>query len=278
MRILTWLLAVLVMLAPVALRAAEPQIPNLWDLKERLQKPPLTGLQRLRFLTTIDFPPFSYLDAGGRLTGFHVDLARRICGELDISEICQIQALPWSELDGALRSGGGEAILAGIATTAEARQTYAFSRPYLQFPARFVMPRAGALSEPLHSQLAGKRIGVIAGSAHERMLRAYFADVQLVTYSRDTWLLEDVRLGKLDGAFGDGMRLAFWLSGSDSAACCRFAGGPYLAPEFLGAGLTIAVLPENAVLADAFNFALREMQAKGTFAELYLRYFPLSFY
>jgi len=257
---------------------AEPNIPSFWDMKERLPKPDLEGLQRLRFLTTVDFPPFNYLDAGGRLTGFHVDLARRICAELGILDRCQIQALPWSELDAALSGGQGEAILAGLAVTAETRQKYAFSRPYLQFPARFAMPKASVMAEPLFGRLVGKRIGVIAGSAHEKMLRAYFTGARPVTYQRAEWLHEDLRAGKLDGAFDDGMRLAFWLSGSDSAGCCRFAGGPYLAPEFLGSGLAIAAAPDDALLAGAFNYALRELQAKGVFAELYLRYFPLSFF
>ena len=74
------------------------------------------------------------------------------------------------------------------------------------------------------------------------------------------------------------MRLSFWLAGNDSAGCCRFAGGPYMAPNQLGHGLAIAVPHGNPQLADAFNYALRELQANGGFAELYLRYFPVSFY
>lgn len=261
-----------------ATNAAEPTIPNFWDLKERLPKPELDGVERLRFLTTVDFPPFNYLDPDGRLSGFHVDLARRICAELNILDKCQIQALPWNELDGALTAGDGEAIIAGIAITAENREKYVFSRPYLKFPARFIMPKASAAQEPLVKNLAEKRIGVLAASAHERMLRTLFPATKVVTYTRPEWMYEDLRDARIDGAFGDGMRFAFWLSGADSKGCCRFAGGPYLSDAYLGQGLAIAVRPDNAILADAFNYALREIQAKGEFAELYLRHFPLSFY
>jgi polar amino acid transport system substrate-binding protein len=68
------------------------------------------------------------------------------------------------------------------------------------------------------------------------------------------------------------------LSGPDAADCCRFAGGPYLAPDYLGSGLAIAVMPANEKLAAAFDAALQQISAKGIFAELYLRYFPVSFY
>lgn len=265
-------------LASGSVRAAEPQIPMFWDAKERLPKPDLSGLARLRFLTTTDFPPFNFLDGEGRLSGFHVDLARAICAELDIADKCQIQAIPWAELDGMLQSGQGEAILAGVAVTAESRLKYAFSRPYLRFPARFIMPKATAASEPVFEKLQGKRVGVIAGSAHERMLRANFPGVKIVTYSRQDWMLQDLKAAKIAAGFGDGMRLGFWLAGSEAAGCCRYAGGAYLAPEYLGSGLAIATRAGEPALAAAFDAALHQIAVKGVFAELYLRYFPVSFF
>ena len=255
-----------------------PVIPNYWDEKERLPKPDLSGVERLRFLTTIDFPPFNFLDAEGKLNGFHVELARAICRELDIVPRCQIQGLPWSELDEAMAARQGEALISGIAITAQSLERYAFSRPYLRFPARFIVAKSRRETVPFEQSLSGARIGVQTGSAHELMLRSYFPQVQPVTYSRLEWLYGDLRNGKLDGAFGDGMRFSFWLAGADSANCCRFAGGPYIAPEFLGQGLAIAARKEDTVLAQAFDYALREITVKGIFAELYLKYFPISFY
>lgn len=273
-------LVVLCALAAFAVpaRADEPQVPVFWDAKERLPKPDLSALERLRFLTTTDFPPFNFLDASGRLSGLHVDLARAICAELGITDKCQIQALPWGELDQALQKGDGEAIIAGIAVTQETRAKYAFSRPYLQFPARFVMPKETTVSEPIYDKIKGMSIGVIAGSAHERMLRDYFPDVKVVVYPSQERLFGDLKAGKIAGAFGDGMRFGFWLAGAEAANCCRFAGGPYLAPEYLGTGLAIAVKADDPALADAFNYALHAISVKGSFAELYLRYFPVSFY
>lgn len=259
-------------------RAAEPQVPVLWDTKERLPKPDLSALPRLRFLTTTDFPPFNFLDGAGKLSGFHIDLARAICAELSIVEKCQIQALPWVELEGALQKGEGEAIIAGIAATPQSRSTYAFSRPYLQFPARFIMPKSTAFAEPIFDRLRSKRVGVLAGSAHERMLRDYFNMVQIVSFDGPEALYSDLKAGKIDAAFGDGMRFAFWLGGSDAAGCCRFAGGPYLAPEYLGTGMAVATRADNPALAAAIDYALQEVSMKGTFAEFYLRYFPVSFF
>lgn len=272
------LACLLAVAAGVPAGAVGPTIPNYWDEKERLPRPDLSSVARVRFLMTLDFPPFSYLDGQNRLTGFHVELARAICRELDILPRCQIQALPWEELDTALEKGEGEALIAGTPINAETRQRYIFTRPHLRFPARFVVPEGKPLAEPLYRGVANKRIGVLASSAHEAMLRSYFPAARPVTFTRPEWMMEALRKGTLDGVFGDGMRLSFWLAGSGAGGCCRFAGGPYLAPEFLGAGLAIAVRPENELLVQAFDHALREIAAKGTFAELYLKYFPVSFY
>ncbi|HEY4192901.1 MAG TPA: transporter substrate-binding domain-containing protein [Mesorhizobium sp.] len=252
--------------------------PILWDAKERLPKPDLSGLARLRFLTTTDFAPLNFLDRDGRLSGFHIDLARAICAKLEIVEKCQIQALPWPELDGALQRDEGEAIIAGIAVTPESRAKYAFSRAYLRFPARFIMARQSLVGEPLYENLKTRRVGVIAGSAHERMLRDYFGGVEIVALAGPEELYAAVKTGAVDAGFGDGMRLAIWLAGPQAAGCCRFAGGPYLAPEYLGEGLAIAAKADNPALAAAFDYALQEISRDGTFAELYLRYFPVGFY
>jgi len=269
---------VLAIVAWVPTNAAEPQVPVFWDAKEPLVKPDLSALARMRFLTTTDFPPFNFVDSAGRLSGFHIDLARAICAELAIADKCQIQALPWAELEPALLAGEGEAIIAGLAVTQQTRTNFAFSRSYLQFPARFIMAKATAYTEPMAKKLRDKRVGVLAGSAHEKMLRDYFSDVRVVVANKQEDLTGQLKTGKVDAVFGDGMRLAFWLAGADAADCCRFAGGPYLAPEYLGAGLAVATRGDDPQLAAAVDAALQQISIKGTFAELYLRYFPVSFY
>lgn len=253
-------------------------IPVFWDVKERISKPDLSAVPRMRFLTTTDFPPFNSIDSTGELFGFNIDLVRAICAELKIAEKCQIQALPWSELEGALARGDGEAIIAGLAVTAQTRLKYAFSRSYLRFPARFIMRADAALEEPLAAALKKKRVGVVAGTAHERLLRDDFPGLDIVPYPAQAAMLQDLREARIDAGFGDGMRLAFWLETPDAQGCCRLAGESYLAPDYLGSGLAIATSLGHPQYAAAFDAALQQISAKGVFAELYLRAFPVGFY
>lgn len=258
--------------------AQEPAIPLSFEPRERLAKPDLAALPRLRFLTTADLPSFNSTNGDGQLAGFNIDLARAVCLELGIAAKCEIQALPWDDLQGALARGEGEAIIAGIAISQASRANLVFSRPYLTFPGRFVMPKARRAAEPLWQALRGEKVGVIANTAHERFLRASFGGVTVTPFPDARHLLEALAAGRIAAAFGDGMRLSQWLNDGTGADCCGFAGGPYLAPDYFGSGLAIAVRPDETFLAAALDYALRAITAKNTFAELYLRWFPIGFF
>lgn len=249
---------------------------NFWDQHQRLAKPALPKPERLRFLTSVDYPPFNFLDARGRLAGFNVDLVRAACDELGLLDRCQIEARPFAELVPALLAGEAEAIIAGVAITPENRQTLAFTESYFRYPARFVTRKDRALSEPMASSIAGKKVGVVDGSAHGTMLQAFFPAAERVSFDSRELALADLRQGKIDAVFGDGVGLSFWLESEAAEACCSFAGGPYLSQRFLGEGLAIAVAQKDADLARALDYGIGQVIAKRRFSELMLRYFPVS--
>ncbi len=84
--------------------------------------------------------------------------------------------------------------------------------------------------------------------------------------------------GTVDAHFGDGLPLSFWLNSTAAAGCCRFAGGPWLEPGYFDEGLSIAMRKDDASTREAVNYALRRLQQTGAYRELYLRYFPISFF
>lgn len=276
-RIMCALVVFLTVALPVA-SAEDMLVPNYTDPRERIPVPDLTAYNRIRFVTTVDFPPFSFLDQTGHLAGFHVDLARAICEELDLLSRCQIQALPWGELEGALVNGQAEALISGLAITAESRGKFRFTRPYLTLPARFAVRKDASLEGSSASAMAGQRIGVLDGTAHEVMVRDLFEDTRPVTFSRQEWMFEALKSGSVDAVFGDGLQLSFWLSSQSAESCCRFFDGPYFSQVHLGEGLAIAVRPRDAPLRQAFDHALSAINRNGRFTELYLRWFPNGLY
>lgn len=256
---------------------APPTVPNFWDPRVRLDKPTETA-RTIRFLASDDFPPFSFRDPAGRLTGFNVDLARALCDELQA--ICTLRVKPFEELLPALASGEGDAVIAGLDPSRATGDTpIVFTAPYMKLPARFAVRKEDATEEPLTPEaLKGKWISVATGTAHAAFLKAFFADSQIATYPDEEEARSALRRGDVDAHFGDGLGLSYWLQGTSSANCCVFAPGPWLEPGYFDHGLAIAVRGKSENLRAALDYALQQVHDDGAFGELYLRYFPISFF
>lgn len=256
-----------------------PAIPNFWDPKEQFIKPNVKEIPRLRFLTTTNFPPFSFVDKDKRLTGFHVDLARAICVELEVLPVCQIQALPFQQLEQELIQGRADAIIAGLAANRVTRGKFVFTRPYFWLPARFVAQKSADFAEPLSQSMKDQEIGVIDGTSHAAMAMANFGRMRLRLFATQQAAMTALNRNEITAVFGDALSLSFWLqSGKAEAECCKFVGGPYLSTDYFGNGMAIAVSKQDRELQNAINYALRTINDRGKFAELYLRYFPIGLF
>lgn len=249
-------------------------VPGFWDPRRRPERPDLARLQSIRFLTDVNYPPFDYAGPDGNPVGFNIDLARRLCDEIKVA--CTIQSRPFDSLLDALNDNRGDAVIASIAPSAETRQRADFTDPYYRTPARFVARVDSPIRDVLPELVEGKKIAVVAGTAHEAYLREMFTEAELHSYPNAEAARAALRDKQVDLLFGDGISLAFWLNGSDSGGCCAFRGGPFLESRFFGEGIGIAVKRGNDVLRQAFNWALFREWENGSFADLWLRYFPIS--
>jgi polar amino acid transport system substrate-binding protein len=254
--------------------AAAVVVPGFWDPRRRPERPDLSRLQTIRFLTETDYPPFNYTGADGNPAGLNVDLARLICDEIKVT--CTIQARLFTTLLDALNDNRGDAVIASIAPTSEARQRADFTDPYYRTPARFVARADSKIGDVLPERVEGTKVAVVAGTAHEAFLRSMFTGADVRIYPNAAVAREALRNGEVDLLFGDGIALAFWLNGTDSAGCCAFRGGPFMESRFFGEGIGIAVKRGNDLLRLALNWALFRLWEKGTFTDLWLRYFPIS--
>ena len=119
--------------------AAPQAVPGFWDPRRRPDRPDLSRLTVIRFLTETDYPPFNFTGPDGNPAGFNVDLARLICDEIKVT--CTIQMRRFETLLDAIASNRGDAIIASLAVTPQMRARVDFSDPYYRAPARFVSRR-----------------------------------------------------------------------------------------------------------------------------------------
>lgn len=272
-------------LAPVAgaEQAVEPAnspggtvVPSFWPVEKRIDRPDVSKILNIRFLTETTYPPFNYMDEDGRLIGFNVTLARVLCEELKVE--CIMRTRAWDRLEDELAAGKGDAIIASLAMTTDSRARLDFTDRYYMTPARFAVNRNTGYGEMTPEGLRDRTVGVVRDSAHEAYLKALFPDTPLKVYDDRDAAHAGLRGLEVEAVFDDAISLMFWLNGTASQDCCAFRGGAYYDSRYFGEGVGIAVAKGNDQLRRALNYALRRVYAKGAYEEIFLRYFPLSYY
>ena len=181
---------------------------------------------------------------------------------------------PWDEAVAAVEKGEASAMLSGLKLTPARLERFDFTTPYLRTVGRFAVRIQNQMLSPDVKGLAGKRIGVIAGSAHEAWVKAYFPRSLLKSYQREADAEEALRTGAVDALFGDAYRLIFWLHGQSARQCCRLIPGAFVEPGYFSAGISIAVKRGNRRLLDALDYGLDRLQSSGEFARIYRKFFP----
>ena len=243
---------------------------------EAFNKPDISKLSRLRFITDNDYPPFNYLDDSGNLVGFNVELARAICAELNVS--CSVQALSWERMINAIDQNVADAIIASLAITKKNRRRVAFSRQYYRTPAQFVTRKNSDLKKMIPETLQDKRVGVAKGTSHEAYLKAFFSASKITSFDTAGGARKALMENKIDAVFDDGVSLMFWLNGEASNDCCKYSGGSFTESKFFGEGVGIAVKRDNRELQKILNYGLDLVEKSGKYHQIFKRFFPQSFY
>jgi polar amino acid transport system substrate-binding protein len=261
----------------IAVRAEDTapyDVPLYRHVEELKKPPPAEGLSTIRLLTDEDFPPYSYRDANGGVTGLNVELALGVCSELALA--CEIVAKPWAQLRPALDSGEGNAIISGMRLTAESAEGLDTTRAFFRAAGRFAVRHDSEIGEVTPNQLAGRKIGAVEGSGHAAWLKRYFPKSEIVTFAATAEARAGLKNGKTDLLFADGVDLVFWLNGEDSAKCCKLVPGAFVDSNYFSNAMFYVVRRGDTPLRRLLDHGLDRMQTSGRFAEIFRRYVPAS--
>jgi len=121
-------------------------------------------------------------------------------------------------------------------TTAETRRRADFSDPYYRTPARFVARIDSPIGDVLPELVEGKKIAVIAGTAHEAFLKEMFTEAEVRPYPNAFAAREALRNKEVDLLFG-----AVSRSRSGSMAAIRAAAAPSAAGPIWKAAFSVKV-------------------------------------
>lgn len=228
----------------------------------------LPKLQKLRFVTVDGFAPFSAFDETGVLRGVHVDLARAICEQIKLSSECTLQAADFDDVEYLLISGQADVALAGIVPTVKNRSNLSFSSPYFRYPAKFFANRDWVLN-------AEAKIGVIAGSVHQKMADVLFPKLKRLSLATEQDAISALKAGTIAAMFGDGVQLAA-LQTATGLECCRLGSDNYFLPSLRPDTLRAAISNKQTDIVTLVDSALRQLSINGRLDEIYLRHLPVN--
>ncbi len=239
--------------------------------------PPTAAGPVLRLAVEGSYPPFSEVDAKGRLKGFDVDIANALCAELAVR--CRLVQRPWAVLQDAVLGLEPElwnevdAIVASVSITDSRRQTADFTRRYYQVPARFLRKKDSGI-EPVAGRLQGRRIGVQASTTHDRFVTQRFGgEAQILRFETLPQAVAALREGRVDLLMADALALEQGVLKTRDGGAFEFCGPNYTDPHWFGHGAGIAVKKGNRELVERLDAALERIRAKGEHAKIAKAYF-----
>ncbi|MBK5398236.1 MULTISPECIES: cystine ABC transporter substrate-binding protein [Pseudomonas] len=230
---------------------------------EQLQKIKDAGVINVGLEGT--YPPFSFVDADGKLTGFEVEFSEALAKELGVK--VKLQPTKWDGILAALESKRLDAVINQVTISEERKKKYDFSEPYTVsgIQALVLTKKAAELNIKSAADLAGKKVGVGLGTNYEQWLKDNQPKAIIKTYDDDPTKFQDLRVGRIDAILID--RLAA-LEYAKKAKDTTAAGEAFSRQE---AG--IALRKGEPELLAAVNKAIDKLRADGTLKKLSEKYF-----
>jgi polar amino acid transport system substrate-binding protein len=235
-------------------------------------KPDIVALPEIRLLAEPDFAPWSFTGDDGQLTGISVELARAACTEAGLT--CNLVPEAYLSLVPQMQKGQADGVVSGLRIAPGMVGEAALTRPYFRSLGRFMIRDGAPIAAPDPRSLAGKRLGAVAGSLHEAFLKAHYPKAQLVSVTGEAALVEQLRTGALDVAFGDSLHLSFWMNSDGARKCCVALGGGVVDPDTVSRPLVFMLRKDKASVRDRLDLALDRLEDNGTTAAIFARFLP----
>lgn len=224
--------------------------------------------------TPESYPPFTWVDAQGKLNGFEIEIGEALCAQMQVK--CEWVLQSWDGIIPALQEKKFDAIIASMSITDERKQVVDFSDKYYDSPAIFV-GRKDETIDISPAGLEGKTVGVQVSTIHANYVEAkYKGIVTIKTYDTQENANLDLIAGRVDLLLADSVALTDGFLKSPEGADFEVKGKPFTDP-LMGAGSGIAVRKGDP-LAAKFSAAIKAIRANGLYKTINDKYFTFDIY
>ncbi len=235
----------------------------------------------LRIGTEGGYPPWSMVDAAGKVTGFDADVGAALCTELQSD--CRFVVQAFDSLIPSLDARRFDLIISGMSYTPERAKRINFSIPYAVEDAIFILPKDSSLikapdADAIFSGLEKKTIGVQAGTTHGAFLAKMAPNVQIKNYDTLDQMQIDLEAGRLQGTFADLTSQSQFLNkmGDSNFALTEYVIPGSSDPQTLGYGIAVGIHKDNAELKAKVDAALCKLIDNGTIKTASEKWFEID--
>lgn len=209
------------------------------------------------------YPPFEFVDEGGNVVGFDVDVMEAICERINC--VPEFQTTAWDGIFAALAAGEFDMVVSGVTITEERAQIVDFSEPYLSFGQAVVVRAAEMEIDSAALETGNYTVGAQIGTTNEAKAIELAGEANVRTY--DTFDLAFIALvnGDVDAVISDEPTAREFV---DSYAGELDISDSGLTSEDLG-----FAFPQGSELIDPMNAGLEMIREDGTLEALYTQWF-----
>ncbi|NWA27968.1 transporter substrate-binding domain-containing protein [Pseudomonas gingeri] len=209
----------------------------------------------IRIANTQSSPPWSFIDDQNNPTGYDVAVAQEVAKRIGIPKVVFIADNFKNFVEG-LNTDKYDLVMNDLTPTPERTQQVDFSEPYGVEEFRiFLLDKNTDIHE--RADLAGRSVGVTAGTSNESWSRKHLTESDIRTYDNGGLVFDDLTNGRLD------VVISSWFGGE------RYRLANHLPLKAVGAPLTYqlsaaAMRKGSDSLKAAVDKAIGEMIADGT--------------
>jgi glutamate transport system substrate-binding protein len=221
------------------------------------------GGESLRIGIKFDQPGLGY-DEGGSYSGFDVDVAKYVAGELGVSE----ENIEWVEAPSANRENllsneQVDMIFATYSITDTRKETVDFAGPYFVAGQDLLVPTDSDIAGP--EDLEGKNLCSVTGSTSAQKIKDQYPGVQLVEQPGYAECVTAMGGGQIDAVTTDDIILAGLAAQEANAGKFKVVGNTF-SEENYGVGL-----PKGSERCEDINAAITKMIDDGDWEEAITR-------
>ena len=210
------------------------------------------------------YPPFAYETPAKEIAGFDVDIIKAIAQKTGLT--LKIVNTPFTGVFASLNNGDLDLIISGVTINDRRRQSYDFTAPYFEARQLIAVHRNSTVKGL--QDLTGKKIGVVTGSTGDDVASRAFGKTSANIRRFDTTPLVIAELAGygVDAAIGDNGVIAYRVAEQKDLKTVDDLTFP---KEYFG----IVVKQGNAALRKTLNTGLAAIQADGSYATIYRKWF-----